>query len=153
MKSAWLFSGNDNEMKRIIYSTEDGGVAVIIPADDSGLTIEQIAAKDVPGGVPFEVIDVAEIPKDRTFRNGWERSGKTIGHNLPRCKLIAHDMRRSARAVEFAPLDIEATIPAQAAKAEAKRQAVRDRYAVMQTAIDAATDVAGLKTALGAQWL
>jgi hypothetical protein len=56
--------------KRIIYPTDEGGVAVIIPAD-CGLTIEQIAAKDVPAGKPFEIVDVADIPEDRTFRGAW----------------------------------------------------------------------------------
>ena len=56
--------------KRIIYPTDEGGVAVIIPAD-CGLTIEQIAAKDVPAGKPFEIVDVADIPSDRTFRGAW----------------------------------------------------------------------------------
>lgn len=56
---------------RIIYQTDDGGVAVIIPAD-CGLTIEQIAAKDVPAGKPYKIVDVSDIPSDRTFRNAWE---------------------------------------------------------------------------------
>jgi hypothetical protein len=58
--------------QRIIYPTDDGGVAVIIPAPDCGLTIEQIAAKDVPAGKPFKIVDVSEIPSDRTFRGAWE---------------------------------------------------------------------------------
>jgi hypothetical protein len=57
--------------KRIIYPTDDGGVAVIVPAD-CGLTIEQIAEKDVPTGKPFKIVDVSEIPTDRTFRDAWE---------------------------------------------------------------------------------
>ena len=57
--------------QRIIYPTDDGGVAVIIPAD-CGLTIEQIAAKDVPAGKSYQIVDVSEIPSDRTFRNAWE---------------------------------------------------------------------------------
>lgn len=57
---------------RIIYPTDDGGVAVIIPAPDCGLSIEEIAAKDVPEGVPFKIIDTEEVPTDRTFRNAWE---------------------------------------------------------------------------------
>jgi hypothetical protein len=56
--------------KRIIYPTDDG-VAIIIPAD-CGLTIEEIAAKDVPQGKPYKIVDVADIPTDRTFRNAWE---------------------------------------------------------------------------------
>ena len=58
--------------QRIIYPTDEGGVAIIIPAPDCGLTIEEIAAKDVPEGKPYKIIDVSEIPEDRTFRNAWE---------------------------------------------------------------------------------
>jgi hypothetical protein len=58
--------------KRIIYPTDDGGVAVIVPAPDCGLTIEEIATKDVPAGKPYKIVDVANIPSDRTFRNAWE---------------------------------------------------------------------------------
>ena len=57
--------------KRIIYPTDDGGVAIIVPAD-CGLTIEQIAQKDVPAGKPYKIVDVADIPTDRTFRGAWE---------------------------------------------------------------------------------
>jgi hypothetical protein len=60
------------ENKRIIYPTNEGGVVVIIPAVECGLTIEEIAAKDVPEGVSFKIVDVSEIPEDRTFRNAWE---------------------------------------------------------------------------------
>ena len=57
--------------QRIIYSNDDGSVSVIIPAPDCGLTIEQIALKDVPFGKPFKLIDVANLPTDRTQRNAW----------------------------------------------------------------------------------
>ena len=56
---------------RIIYQTDDGGVAVIVPAE-CGLTIEQIAAKDVPAGKSYKIVDVSDIPEDRTFRAAWE---------------------------------------------------------------------------------
>ena len=42
---------------RIIYPNDEGGVAVIVPAPECGLTIEEIAAKDVPAGKPFQIID------------------------------------------------------------------------------------------------
>lgn len=60
--------------KRIIYPTDEGGVAVIIPAPECGLTIEEIAAKDVPTGKPFKIINTEDVPTDRTFRNAWEYS-------------------------------------------------------------------------------
>ena len=58
--------------------------------------------------------------------------------NIDKAKAIAHDIRRAARAEEFNPLDVKATIPAGAAEVEAARQAVRDRYAAMQDQIDTA---------------
>jgi len=58
--------------QRIIYPTDDGGVAVIIPAPECGLTIEEIAAKDVPAGKSYKIVDVEDIPTDRTFRSAWE---------------------------------------------------------------------------------
>jgi hypothetical protein len=61
---------------RIIYPTPEGGVAIIIPAPDCGLTAEQIAAKDVPAGVPFRIVEADTIPTDRTFRNAWEFSAE-----------------------------------------------------------------------------
>jgi hypothetical protein len=61
---------------RIIYPTPEGGVAIIIPAPDSGLTAEEIAAKDVPAGVPFRIVEATDIPDDRTFRNAWEYSAE-----------------------------------------------------------------------------
>ena len=53
--------------QRIIYKTPDGGVAVIIPAS----TIEA-CMKDIPEGAEFTIVDAADIPADRTFRNAWE---------------------------------------------------------------------------------
>lgn len=61
-----------NSNKRILYQTEEGGVAVIIPTDNCGLTVEEIATKDVPSGRPYKIVDASEVPSDRTFRNAWE---------------------------------------------------------------------------------
>jgi len=132
----------DNQ--RIIYPTPDGGVAIIVPAP--GVSAADVL-KDVPPGVVYEIVDVATIPSDRTFRNAWEKAGNQIQHNLTKAKEIAHEKRRIKRAEEFAPLDIESTIPAKAAGAEAARQLIRDKYAAMQVAIDAAADVDALKSA------
>ncbi|ODM43928.1 hypothetical protein [Cereibacter johrii] len=57
--------------KRIIYRTYDGGVAVITPAPGCGLTLEEIAAKDVPTGKPYRILDASELPADREFRAAW----------------------------------------------------------------------------------
>ena len=57
--------------QRIIYQNQEGNVAVIVPAPECGLTIEEIAAKDVPAGKPYKIVDVSEIPTDRSQRNAW----------------------------------------------------------------------------------
>jgi len=66
--------------------------------------------------------------------------------DLGKAKTITHDKRRVARSAEFAPLDIKASIPSEAVAAEAARAAIRTKYAEIQTAVNAATDVAALKT-------
>ena len=56
--------------------------------------------------------------------------------NLEKAKEIANEKRRAVRAEKFAPLDIQATIPAMATEAEAQRQVIRDEDAVIQAKID-----------------
>lgn len=68
-----------------------------------------------------------------------------IAINIDKAKAIVHDKRRAARSAEFAPLDIKATIPSEAAAAEAARQAIREKYAAIQSDIDSAPGVPELK--------
>jgi hypothetical protein len=69
--------------------------------------------------------------------------------NLNKAKQIGHDMRRAARSEEFKPLDVKATIPSEAIAAEAERQEIREKYAVIQNQIDSATTPDEIKQALG----
>ena len=72
----------------------------------------------------------------------------SITINITKAKIIAHDARRTARSAEFAPLDIKATIPSEATAAESERQAIREKYAAMQIAIDSASTVDEIKAAM-----
>jgi hypothetical protein len=60
----------------IIYPNDIGGVAVVVPAPEwlaqEGNTMALLAKKVVPEGKPFKIVDVSEIPSDRTFRDAWE---------------------------------------------------------------------------------
>lgn len=135
-------------MKRIIYPTPEGGVAVIIPAETVGL-----ALKDVPEGVPYEIVDAGEIPSDRFFRGAWTMGDCCIEHDLEKCKEIGHQHRRQQRAEEFKPFDdvIAKQIPGvDAVEAEAKRQEIREKYAAVQDAIEAAATPEDIKAALEA---
>jgi hypothetical protein len=96
-----LFSGKGELMdKRIVYTNDDGGVSVIIPADECGLTIEQIAAKDVPSGKTYSIVDVSEIPSDRTHRNAWKHEdGKIIEDELAVAEIDAEVAQKEVDAL------------------------------------------------------
>jgi hypothetical protein len=133
-------------MNRIIYQTPEGGVAVIIPTESV-----ELALKDVPEGVPYEIVTPDDIPTDRTFRGAWVLGDYCIDHDLDKCKDIGHAIRRTNRAEEFQPFDeiIAKQIPGKdAAEAEEARQAIRNKYTEVQEAIDAAETPDEIKTAL-----
>ena len=56
--------------QRIIYQNNEGGVSILIPTGE--IAIEEVARKDVPAGVAYKIVDVSDIPTDRTFRDAWE---------------------------------------------------------------------------------
>ena len=131
---------------RIIYQSESGGVSVIVPTGSV-----ELALKDVPAGVPYEIVSTDDIPSDRFFRNAWIADGAAVAVDLGKAKDIGHDIRRTMRSEEFQPFDeiIAKQIPgADAIAAEAARVAIRDKYADVQLAINAASDPDSIKLAL-----
>lgn len=57
----------------IVYKQDNGVVSIVRPTEDalSFMTIQEIAEKDVPTGKPYKIIDDADLPADRSQRNGW----------------------------------------------------------------------------------
>jgi len=136
-------------MTRIIFQNESGGVSVIIPTGE--LPIEEVAAKDVPEGVAYEIVEDDAIPADRFFRNAWVANGAAVEVDLDQAKSIGHDIRRTQRAEEFKPYDevIMKQIPGNsAAEAEEARQQIRFKYALIQDVIEAAETPDEIKSAL-----
>jgi len=85
--------------KRIIWKTDKGGVAVFVPAPKLTMPLDEVAKQVVPPIItreptgemstdddgneyeltktvttdrPYQIVDVTEIPSDRTFRDAWE---------------------------------------------------------------------------------
>ena len=63
---------------RILFRQDDGTVAIIVPIlteinpdTDEPYTIEEIAAKDVPSGYKYKIVEDSDVPIDRSFRNAW----------------------------------------------------------------------------------
>ena len=60
-----------NSDTRFIYANDDGGICIVIPADNCELTLDQIKAKDCPSGKTVYTVNKSAIPTDRSFRNAW----------------------------------------------------------------------------------
>ena len=60
-----------NSDKRFIYTDDSGNLIIVVPADKTDLTLDQIKAKDCPSGKTIYTVDKSEIPTDRSFRNAW----------------------------------------------------------------------------------
>ena len=93
-------------MKRIIYDNDEGGVSILIPAE-CGLTIEQIAEKDVPKGKAYKIVDTVTIPSDRHFRNAWKHSEGVIEVDMPKAVEIQKEKLRQERKPLLEALDAE----------------------------------------------
>jgi hypothetical protein len=114
-------------MPFIIFPQDGGKLAVIIPADPS-LSIEEIAAKDVPAGLPYKIVDSIDIDND--YFNSYdysEESGAEV--NIDKAKALHLDKFRSARAPKLTALDVafmraveQADVDKQAEIAAAKQE-------------------------------
>tara|TARA_R100000426_G_scaffold3732_1_gene5980 strand:+ start:199 stop:399 length:201 start_codon:yes stop_codon:yes gene_type:complete len=60
-----------NSDSRFIYTNDDGSISIVIPADNTDLTLDQIKAKDCPSGKTVYTVSKSEIPTDRSFRDAW----------------------------------------------------------------------------------
>jgi hypothetical protein len=91
-------------MSFIIYPQFDNSLAVIAPTGE--LTIEQVAAKDVPANTPYKIVKVLNI--DNYFFNAYEYDdavGAVV--NIEKAKEIQRDKWRTARSALLQALDIE----------------------------------------------
>ena len=65
----------------IIYPNPEGGICLVMPTGE--LLIEEVAAKDVPEGVPYKILKHDDIPEDHTFFNAWEADfSNPDGHGI-----------------------------------------------------------------------
>lgn len=132
--------------------TEPVAIKVAELGEDAGIKAYGDSVKPDPT-LTTVVIDTAQMPGDdpntydKTFRAAYKHGGGLkVDIDLPKAKLIAHDKRRAKRDAELKPLDVQATIPSQAAAAETARQKIRDDYATIQANIDASPNVNALRS-------
>ena len=142
--------------KAILCENSEGGVAITVveertintPAGAFQVTLSgelERMAKANPENT-YTVVDKAEVDAKYAaspFRGAWKTDLST---DIAKAKELVHAQRKAKRSEQFAPLDVEATVPALAVEAEAKRQVIRDENAKVQTAVDKATTEAALIT-------
>ena len=137
--------------KVIIYQNSEGIASIVYPLNPNK-SIEDIAKRTVPDGTAYEIVEDSQLPSDKTFRDAWVKGSGVVTEDVTKAKVIAHKTRREKREAEFKPHDdtISLNIPGtDTSAAETARAAIRTKYATMQTNIDNATNIAGIKTALG----
>jgi hypothetical protein len=86
---------------KIIYQTASG-VAIIHPTGE--LSIEEVAAKDVPSGVPYRIVNDDEVPSDRAFRDALKYD---LTVDMPKAVNITKDRLRVERAPLLTALDVQ----------------------------------------------
>ena len=60
----------------IIFRTSDNKIGVCYPnetfMEENGITIQELAKKDIPHGSPYFIADESVVPDDFTFSDAWE---------------------------------------------------------------------------------
>lgn len=138
-------------MQRLMYHDASGNLCIVIPAPGTGLSLAEIAQKDIPTGRTFVAVDEANVPTDRTYRNAWKGDmlAGTIAVDMVKARAIHRDAIRAARVAALAALDTavmranEIPDSAEVQRLVARKQALRDFPA--DPRIDAATTVDALR--------
>jgi len=144
-------------------------IVFTIPGDDAPVKVHSLTLDAINQGfttadliskvVPQNAINLREIydtdePEDEIFRAAWDDSNQEsfIGLNIPKAKLIAHDLRRIEREKKLAPLDKEeifvTTATTRKAEIATEKTAILDANALVQTDIDAAANETELRAVL-----
>ena len=119
---------------KVLIKNPDGTVGIMHPILDCGLTLEQIIAKDVPAGIPYEIVEDSAIPADKEFRNAWKHD---LTVDIPKAQEITKDRLRAERKPLLEALDIEVmkniTNADKLTEIEIEKQRLRDITKVVDT--------------------
>lgn len=85
---------------------KEGVEAVWAESEDA--FVQRIIAKDVPPwATNVTVIDHADLPVDRYFRNAWKFDAGKIGHDMDKCREIHRTKLREMREPKMKKLDAD----------------------------------------------
>ena len=132
----------------IIYNDPETGILVEMfpclhetnPATDKPFTVQEIADKDVPDGVPYSIVEDSTIPTDQSFRDAWKgvnigSNDVTIAEDMTKAKEIHKSNIRNTRKPLLSALDVDyqraTETSADTSAIIAKKQALRDAPAAI----------------------
>ena len=121
-------------MSRIVFKNLDGSVGIIVPAENTTLTVEEIAEKDVPSGLSYRITDESNIPVDRTFRAAWvdDNPTESIDVDMSKARDLHMSRLRELRNKKFEELGFSTRLAPELEEAlvttsnKAKLRALRD---------------------------
>lgn len=91
-------------------------------------TLEELVKKDLPGNVEIHIIDKANVPQDRYFRNAWQHDDKAnFVIDMPKAIEIHKAALREERAPLLAALDLEYLRADEAGDSQAKLDIVQKK--------------------------
>jgi hypothetical protein len=136
---------------QIILYNDNVGLNIVYPALECGLTVEEIAQKDIPKEFEYRIVENTVLPASGKFRQAWVSTPDLTGVvvDFVKAKEVAHQMRRWAREKALNPLDTlvnyNISNPTKLAEIEANRESIRIANAELQIAIDGASTVVELE--------
>jgi len=129
---------------RIVYPNDDGGVAVIIPSPHWSGTIEELAAKDVPDGKAYKIVEDSAVSTDRTFRDAWENY-EAINVNFLKAQEITKERLRRERKPLLEEQDILFMRAVETSQDKSDIVAEKQRLRDITLSVDTAVDLDELK--------
>jgi hypothetical protein len=141
-------------MKYAIHRT-DGGVSIMVCANATVRPEDEIAKWAQPlrdSVVSIAPIADADIPQDRTFRDGWALNGGKIVHDMAKCREVHREHMRAARAPKLAALDVQFIRAVEAGDKVAQAKIAADKQALRDVTADPAIEAAATPDALKAVW-
>ena len=138
--------------KTIVYEGDEANLVLLLLCEASPLTVEEVQAKDVPGGKTSYIVDSSVVQNlDQDWRDAWTYdSSSGFGIDMTKAKNIHRNNIRARREELMPALDIEfqraLETGADTSAIVAKKNALRDAPA--NSAIDACTTTDELQS----QW-
>ena len=129
---------------KIVYQNDKGGVSVIVASPHWVGTMEQLAAKDVPSGKAYKIVEDSAVPTDRAFRDAWENY-ESITTSLAKAKDITKERLREERKPLLEEQDILFMIAVETSQDKSEIVAEKQRLRDITLSVDTAVDLDELK--------